>query len=434
MMPPLGEAPPMASSPCTPEQAIKEFLDRLTTPCRLLIAFSGGGDSTGLLASLSDACRLRTDITLHSATVDHGLRSGSFDEAVAAGAVSREMGVAHTILQWAGEKPSTGIQAAARDARYSLLAQEARRVGADFIVTGHNLDDQDETVFMRQQRNPDAAEGMDEAVLVMRRVWVLRPLLAVGREAIRAHLRVRNLGWVDDPSNDNLKFERVRVRMSGSAGGDARRRSLLPNPYVEAAAFVDEGVRMLAGPVAVVDLERYRADHQPHWIAIATLAAVMGGRVHGPDSVAARAMLLRLAEGRDFRATVNRVLFDRRGTSLYLHREARGLPTVAIAPGQTVCWDGRYEIVNEGTSPVRIGAGRGVTEAARLLPGDEQAALPRDLSLRLDATTPRILDGDGTNLYVCMRLAPFERFLPARKLDLANSLARLVDSEQFPSL
>ena len=434
MMPDRGDAPPTASSQCSPEQAIDHFLKRLTGSCRLLVAFSGGGDSTGLLAALSAACGSRPDISLHSVTVDHDLRAGSAEEARAAGRVSQELGVPHSIARWTGEKPETGIQAAAREARYRLLAAEAVRFGADVIVTGHNLDDQAETLFMRRQRNPDHAEGMDEAVLVERRTWVVRPFLKVRRVAIRDYLRHRSLRWIDDPSNDNPAFERVRVRNSEAQPDDILSVESRSNVFGAAAAFVRECVTVVPGPVAVVDLGGYTSDNPAHWTAIATLAATIGGRVHGPDSRAASTVTGRLADGGDFRASVNRVLFHRRGPMLYLYREERGLPEASYLPGQTGVWDGRYEIVNRGLDPVLIGAGRSLATACRLLPAASDDALPNEVARRIEASTPRLLDGDRVAISVRMMLAPFERFLPARKLDLANSLAKAFELEQFPSL
>ncbi|MGV3549669.1 tRNA lysidine(34) synthetase TilS [Rhizobium sp.] len=424
----------MASSAYSPELAIDEFLNRLPARCRLLIAFSGGGDSTGLLAALSAARDHRPSLALHAATVDHGLRSGSAEEAQAAALTSHALAVPHAILTWTGAKPATGIQAAARETRYRLLADEAARIGADFVVAGHNLDDQHETIVMRRLRGPQTADGMDEAVLVMRRAWVLRPFLKVGRAAIRDYLRGLGLQWSEDPSNDNPVFERVRVRQSGLSAGDAGSIEPGPNPHADAAAFIRNHVKLHAGPVAAADLTRYDVRHPAHWTAIASLAAVLGGRIHGPDADAADALMERLASPEDFRMTADRVLFDRRGSMLYLHREERGLSEITIEPGDSALWDGRYEIVNGSPEPVTIGAGRALAGAPRLLQPAPEGALPRGVARRVAASTPRLVAGNAAGLRVRTLLAPFEKFLPARKLDLADSLAEALAAERFPSL
>lgn len=429
-----GEAPPRASSQLSPEQAADNLLKRLPAQSRLLVALSGGGDSTGLLAALSAVRWSHPGIDLHSATVDHGLRSGSNEEADAAGRISRKLGVPHVTLKWTGDKPLTGIQAAAREARYGLLASEAQRIAADFIVTGHNREDQAETVFMRGLRKPALPTGMDEAVLVGRKIWVLRPFLEVDRKAIRGYLRERGVTWSEDPSNDNPAFERVRVRQSGMLASDARRHENTPNPYCMSARFVRDRVSLSPGPVAVVGLGECHVDDHPSWAALATLAAIIGGRAHDMASETARAVMDKLAAPADFRMAANRVLFDRRGRVLYLYREERGLGEFTIEPGQSLCWDGRYEIMNKGPSPATISAGKAAMASPPLLEREPNEALPRDVVRRVAASMPRIIRGDATALNVRVVLAPFDRFLPARKLDLANSFAAAFELEQFPLL
>ena len=434
MTPLPGEAPPQASSQLSPEEAADDFLRRLPASCRLLVALSGGGDSTGLLAALRGAAQAFPGITLHSATVDHDLRCGSAEEAQAAHLMSRGLGVSNTILKWVGEKPISGIQAAAREVRYRLLADEAERVHADLIVTAHTLDDQNETVFMRGLRKSAAVEGMDEAVLVDRRVWVVRPFLKVGREAIRDYLRKRRLNWSEDPSNDNAAFERVRIRQSGVLAGSTPAVEYEANPYLRSAQFVRDHVKVHAGPVAAVDLREYRVRFSPFWTALATLAAAIGGRAYGPGREAEAAIIDKLAGSADFRMTANRVVFDRREHMLYIYREDRGFADVNIAPGNLACWDGRYEISNHGTSPAVVTAGRAFSTALPLVPLEPNEVLPKEVVRRAAASAPRIVTGDAHMLSVRFILAPFDKFLPARKLDLANSLAAAFELEQFPLL
>jgi tRNA(Ile)-lysidine synthase len=186
-------APLSASSHDTIDLAINSFLSRLKRPCHILVAYSGGGDSTGLLVALSERLQREASgsVTLVAATIDHGLRAGSAEEAEGAGNLCRALGVAHHVLTWGGEKPKTAIQAEAREARYRLLADCARSVGAAVIVTAHTRDDTEETASMQRARNPEADGGMSEAVLVDRSVWVLRPFLDLRRQAIRRYLEDR---------------------------------------------------------------------------------------------------------------------------------------------------------------------------------------------------------------------------------------------------
>ena len=123
----------------------------------LILAVSGGPDSTALLVMAADwAKRLKRQQKrppkLIAVTIDHGLRPESRREAAAVKKLARRLGVAHRTVRWRGEKPRSGIQEAAREARYRLLAQQAARAGFAHIVTAHTLDDQAETLLFRLAR------------------------------------------------------------------------------------------------------------------------------------------------------------------------------------------------------------------------------------------------------------------------------------------
>lgn len=433
MSPPSGDAPLEASSQISPEQAIGHFLDRIAPSSRLLVAFSGGGDSTGLLAALAAARDRRPGLVLHAATVDHGLRAGSAEEATAAARASHGFGVPHSVLRWVGDKPASGIQAAARLARYHLLAEEALRLNAEMIVTGHTRDDQAETIAMRRARNPASGEGMDEAVLVERKAWVVRPLLHVSRQTIRDYLGRNRLAWVDDPSNDNPAFERVRVRWSAPLHPDCKRRDAA-NPYAVAAELVSDNLRLRPGPVAVLDLRDFNPQCEPHRIALSYLAAVIGGREHGLGREAQVMLEDRLAASANFRMTTGRVLFDRRGQTLYLVREARGLPHLTVGQGQAAAWDGRFEIENRGAYAAIVGAGSALAGALPLVAPVTIEAAPKGIVVDAAASVPRVLEGDSGTISVRQLLAPFEKFVPYRKLKLAESLAETFGLEHFPQL
>ncbi len=115
-----------------------------------MLAVSGGPDSTALMVL---AARWRQSLKvkpkLIAVTVDHGLRAESKREAAAVGRLARKLGLAHRTLRWTGAKPKTGLQQAARAARYRLLADAARKLSASHILTAHTLDDQAETVLIR---------------------------------------------------------------------------------------------------------------------------------------------------------------------------------------------------------------------------------------------------------------------------------------------
>lgn len=213
----LGDFMTDTLSAVPPDAAIAAFLDRINHPLRLLVAISGGSDSTGLLLALHEQLQAMPakTVTLHAATIDHGLRNGSAAEAETVAALCATLGIPHVIRRWVGDKPKSGISAAARAARYRLLAEIAKEIGAAAILTGHTADDQIETIAMREKRsrNPRATglAGMASSVLFENSIWITRPLLRSRRQTIRAFLQDRGHGWVDDPSNDNPAYERARI-------------------------------------------------------------------------------------------------------------------------------------------------------------------------------------------------------------------------------
>lgn len=173
------------------------------------IALSGGADSTALLW----LCAQFPGPAFQSFIVDHGLRAQSAAEAEAAAATSRALGIPALILRWQGEKPASGLQAAARAARYGLMAEAAKAAGIGVILTAHQSDDVAETFLMRLARG----SGLDglaaiPAETVMAGVRILRPLLAVPHESLVATLRRENISWCEDPSNHAERFERARLR------------------------------------------------------------------------------------------------------------------------------------------------------------------------------------------------------------------------------
>lgn len=213
------------------EDRARAAFGRLALPAdaTLILAVSGGGDSVALLhLARRHFITGQPDVRLLAVTVDHGLRTASANEVRYVARACDALGIDHVTLRWAGAKPATGVQSAARQARYALLTELAVRHQSAVVLTGHTEDDQAETVAMRAERADDGPglAGIDEAALSARRVWFVRPLLDVGRRELRQWLAANGLSCIDDPSNDDRRFERVRVR-ADLARDPARRNALL---------------------------------------------------------------------------------------------------------------------------------------------------------------------------------------------------------------
>lgn len=248
----MSAVEPLSSDhpPVGAREATELFAD-LAGESRLLVAVSGGPDSVALLALLAEWSREPGRPAVMAATVDHGLRAASADEAGAVAALCARLGVPHRILRWEGEKPSSRLQERARAARYALLAQEAGRVGGAVLVTAHTRDDQAETLLMRMARGsgPSGLAGMRRRA-VRHGTVLVRPLLGVPKARLVATAQARGLSFVTDPSNGDPRFARARWRavmpLLAAEGLDAERLSVL----AARLARLDEAVSVRAQAIA----------------------------------------------------------------------------------------------------------------------------------------------------------------------------------------
>jgi len=217
----------------------------------LILAVSGGPDSTALLllAARWRAARKHAP-KLIAVTVDHGLRPQARGEAAAVGRLARKLKLAHRTLRWTGAKPKTGLQQAARMARYRLLAKAARAAGAAVIATAHTRDDQAETVLIRMSRGSGvaglAAMGRIAPVPGSPDIALVRPLLDIPKARLIATLKAGKVPFAEDPSNLDPRFTRVRLRALMPAlaaeGLDARRLALLAQRVRRAEAALAAAV------------------------------------------------------------------------------------------------------------------------------------------------------------------------------------------------
>jgi tRNA(Ile)-lysidine synthase len=209
----------------TVEQALRDeeasaLFDGLAGLRGLLLAVSGGSDSTALLVIAARWAKKRKHAPkLLAVTVDHGLRPEARREAATVKRLARRLGVPHRTLRWRGQKPKTGLQEAARIARYSLLAQAAVRAGYEHILTAHTLDDQAETVLLRLARGSGLSglAGMAHAsalpVGAETAIFLVRPLLRIPKSRLVATLKAAGIGHSEDASNRDPRFTRARLRM-----------------------------------------------------------------------------------------------------------------------------------------------------------------------------------------------------------------------------
>ena len=366
--------------------AVHQSLDRrLATHCDhpIALALSGGGDSVAL-AHIAKGWAQTHGRRLLCLTVDHGLNPASLAWTAACGDLAAQLGADFQALTWTGPKPVTGIPAAARAARHTLLADAARSAGASVILMGHTASDLSESAAMRLEGSstPDAREWSPSPIWPQgRSLFLLRPMLGIGRSELRAWLSQQGMSWIDDPANDDLRFARSRARRSPQATQPPG-QALPPLLPRELALMVEEDFGLRTPRMALLSAEPSAATAL---VGIACVCAGGGARL--PD----RKRLVRLTEAlrsdRPIAMTLSgaQVLADR-DTIRWVRtagevRRSRS-EDLHLAAGNVGVWDGRYEVTAQAPISVRALAGHraDLSRSARRqlahIPASARGALP----------------------------------------------------------
>ncbi len=193
-------------------ETMQGFIAENNSPLKVAVAVSGGGDSIALAILLNEWIKDNGG-ELIALTVDHNLRSESSSEAVSVGKNLGALGIKHKVLTWEGDKPCTHIQELAREARYKLLMKECKAQGYNFLAVAHNLEDQAETFWMRLSHG-SGLDGLSSMADIrdVNGLKIIRPVMSFTRDALRLTCKDRDVEWIEDPSNHNKKYLRVKLR------------------------------------------------------------------------------------------------------------------------------------------------------------------------------------------------------------------------------
>ena len=323
------------------------------------LAVSGGPDSMALmyLASRWLTLKRREPASIAVLTVDHGLRPEAAEEAAFVATRAAGLGFAHAALAWAGQKPKTGIQAAAREARYGLMTAYAceRRIAC--LVTAHTEDDQAETFLMRLRRG-SGLDGLAAMAAVSERggVPIVRPLLGLSKARLSAYLRSLGVPFASDPSNSNATFERVRLRhamkalaaagiarpaLALSASRLGRSREALAGAAEE---FLQRQFRVTSLGQGQVGLEPFLELAPEIGLRVLSRAlALIGGKEKPPRMAKVERLLNELWAGKREAALGGCLIIVAAGVLNFYREPGRmGRARQACQPGSTFTWDNRF--------------------------------------------------------------------------------------------
>jgi tRNA(Ile)-lysidine synthase len=321
-----------------------DSFDRLCgkAPGPVGVAVSGGSDSLALLVLAHDwAARAGRDLVAF--TVDHRLRPEAADEARHVASICAHLGIGHQTLTW--DTP-VAKQALARRARHALMALALKAAGGTHLLLGHTADDQCETFLMRARQGSTwfGLAGMQS--LALSPVWpegqgvkVARPILSRSREELQALLNARKINWIEDPSNRNPAYERVRVRTLLQDQARLKSRILACQEQLQGVRCLEE--RLIGGWMAGrvswdradgVQLDLTGLPPERLERALGLMLQIIGGRETPPRRDSVQPLAVRLTADDSFQgATLGGVLIYRKQGNVVLSAEP-GIAGVAADP------------------------------------------------------------------------------------------------------
>ena len=328
-------------------------------PARVGVAVSGGGDSIALLSVMAEVAKAR-DIELLVITVDHGLRPGTLSEVKLVTGLCQSLNLSHHVEYWTGWDGTGNLQARAREGRYELIADWAYANQITHVALGHTADDQAETVLMRLARTAgvDGLCGMSARRILHGVTWV-RPFLTIRRDALRAYLEQTGLCWAEDPSNDDTRFERVRVRQALAVLDDL---GIGVDTLVQTAQQMSDArdaldwqtflcaqdaVQIHCGAVALnpqqfrtqpTEIRRRLLVHSLMWLS---------GNAYPPRRDAVAGALAAIQANRTFTLDGCQITSDK--GLVWVHRELNALTDVVAEVGDS--WDNRWTVTGPEDSP-----------------------------------------------------------------------------------
>ncbi|MEO1291882.1 MAG: tRNA lysidine(34) synthetase TilS [Pseudomonadota bacterium] len=327
------------------------------------VGVSGGGDSVALLRLLAPwADRRGVPVTV--LTVDHGLRPESAVEAEWAARLAGTLDLPHRTLRWEGAKPDANRMAAAREARLSLLREVTAALGSGAVLAlAHTLDDQAETVLLNLARG-SGVDGLSAMEARGADGLTIRPLLSISRERLRVTLRTLGQGWLEDPSNEDRRYDRIKMRDAlrqlAPLGVTAERLAQTATAMRRARAVLEAETLALAqeaaelAPLGTIRLDAARLAAAPDELALRLLRltlAEVSGAAYPPALAPLEALLAWVRSGAVEGRTLHgcRIVRSTRlgeAATVIVFREPAAAERSGAVSADAATWDNRYRLIS----------------------------------------------------------------------------------------
>ena len=318
----------------------------------IAVAVSGGSDSMALVL-LAEGWVKRFGGKVIALSVDHRIRKESASEIEQVGKWLARYRIEHHVLNWVREKRKIS-QNSARLARYQLLETLCREKSILHLLLGHTAGDQLETMVMRFKNNsgPDGLAGMS-ALVEKTDCRFLRPLLSCSRSELRSFLIDQGQKWVEDPSNENTCYERVRIRQEVLKKNFSEKKfqSISKNFAEVRLKKEHEIARIIASlfslnPTGFGFINKAKFLALPDHLIISILGQLIrtiGGLDYPPPHSKVDRILSSLIKGSVKGQSLGRCKFSDCDQNFLLMREIRNLPQpIRVFKSQKIFWDRRF--------------------------------------------------------------------------------------------
>lgn len=343
------------------DDKIKSIFDRAFSKNRkkIAMAVSGGPDSLALVYLIKKWSKGKK-IKLVALSVNHNLRAEAKEELLKVKKWMKSEQIDHHILTWdGGKKVKSNIQNNARKARYTLLTNFCKENDIETLCVGHHLEDQAETVLQRLARGSglDGLTGMKDSTIV-NTITILRPLLQFKKSELITYLQKNNKEWIVDPSNNNKKFSRVKIRklldtieekeqintrLAAMAEDLQRTRS-----YVEYCIEKDQKEILKIFPEGYVEInitKLFKLHEEAIYRILSKQLKIIGGKDYPPRFVKLKQLVVRLKNNKKINAsTLAGCRLEMKNTnSLIIYRELNDIePDKIIEESTNITWDNHY--------------------------------------------------------------------------------------------
>lgn len=320
----------------------------------IAVATSGGKDSTALTFLLNNWCKIHK-ISLTAITIDHNLRKESSQEAKTTAKLLAQHKISHHILKWEGIKPKANIQNKARKARYELLTNFCKENKIEDLFVAHHKEDLAETFLINLERG-SGLDGLSAIKMISTKnnIKIIRPLLNISQTQLIEYLKQKNIKWINDPSNSNEKYKRVKIRnIIGSDNLLIDRINIAANHLRMVKNFVDKKiletqkniVKIYDFGVTSIDIEQlFKLDEFESMTIITQILQKTGGNIYKPRYKNLSLLIIDL-QNKEFKSkTFMNCQIQLHKNHLLISKEPKIIQKIESKGNKEIIFDSRFHI------------------------------------------------------------------------------------------